>query len=65
MLRRQEVLHEHAVRRSRTARATKRPGDSATFEVQTFRADVGDETWDIGDASAPLKLLFEIGRAHV
>lgn len=33
-----------------------RPGDPVTFKVRTFRADVGDETWDFGDGSAPVKV---------
>lgn len=33
-----------------------RPGDPVTFKVRTFRADIGDETWDFGDGSPPLKV---------
>ena len=31
-------------------------GDPVTFKVRTFRADVGDETWDFGDGSEPVKV---------
>ena len=33
-----------------------RAGDPVTFKVRTFRADVGDETWDFGDGSEPVKV---------
>jgi murein DD-endopeptidase MepM/ murein hydrolase activator NlpD len=33
-----------------------RAGDPVTFKVRTFRADVGDETWDFGDGSAPTRV---------
>ena len=31
-------------------------GDPVTFKVRTFRADVGNETWDFGDGSPPAKV---------
>jgi len=33
-----------------------RPGDPVTFKVRTFRAEIGDETWNFGDGSAPEKV---------
>ena len=33
-----------------------RAGDPVTFKVRTFRADVGNETWDFGDGSEPVKV---------
>src|SRR5262245_30619748 len=33
-----------------------RPGDPVTFKVRTFRADIGNETWDFGDGSASVKV---------
>src|SRR5262245_36594637 len=33
-----------------------RAGDPVTFKVRTFRADTGNETWDFGDGSAPVKV---------
>jgi murein DD-endopeptidase MepM/ murein hydrolase activator NlpD len=33
-----------------------RAGDSVTFKVRTFRAAIGNETWDFGDGSAPVKV---------
>ncbi|HKA08214.1 MAG TPA: PKD domain-containing protein, partial [Gemmataceae bacterium] len=33
-----------------------RPGDPVTFKVRTFRADVGDETWNFGDGANPEKV---------
>src|SRR5262249_2528226 len=33
-----------------------RAGDPVTFKVRTFRADVGNETWDFGDGSAQVKV---------
>lgn len=33
-----------------------RAGDPVTFKVRTFRADVGDETWDFGDGSEPVRV---------
>jgi len=33
-----------------------RPGDPVTFKVRTFRADIGDESWNFGDGSAPEKV---------
>jgi murein DD-endopeptidase MepM/ murein hydrolase activator NlpD len=32
------------------------PGAPVTFKVRTFRADVGNETWDFGDGSGPVKV---------
>jgi len=31
-------------------------GDPVTFKVRTFRADKGDETWNFGDGSEPVKV---------
>jgi murein DD-endopeptidase MepM/ murein hydrolase activator NlpD len=31
-------------------------GDEVTFKVRTFRADKGDETWNFGDGSEPVKV---------
>jgi murein DD-endopeptidase MepM/ murein hydrolase activator NlpD len=33
-----------------------RAGQPVTFKVRTFRADVGNETWDFGDGSKPVKV---------
>jgi len=33
-----------------------RPGDPVTFKVRTFRAPIGNETWDFGDGSPPVKV---------
>src|SRR5262249_49404375 len=33
-----------------------RAGDPVTFKVRTFRAEVGNETWDFGDGTAPVKV---------
>ncbi len=33
-----------------------RAGDPVTFKVRTFRAPIGDETWDFGDGSPPVKV---------
>jgi murein DD-endopeptidase MepM/ murein hydrolase activator NlpD/dienelactone hydrolase len=33
-----------------------RAGDPVTFKVRTFRADVGNETWDFGDGSPPVQV---------
>jgi hypothetical protein len=33
-----------------------RAGDLVTFKVRTFRTDTGNETWDFGDGSAPVKV---------
>jgi hypothetical protein len=33
-----------------------RAGDPVTFKVRTFRADIGNETWDFGDGSEPVKV---------
>lgn len=30
------------------------PGDPVTFKVRTFRAPIGNETWDFGDGSPPV-----------
>ena len=32
-----------------------RAGDPVTFKVRTFRAAIGNETWDFGDGSEPVK----------
>ncbi len=32
-----------------------RPGDPVTFKVRTFRTQEGEETWDFGDGTAPVK----------
>jgi murein DD-endopeptidase MepM/ murein hydrolase activator NlpD len=31
-------------------------GDPVTFKVRTFRAEIGNETWDFGDGSEPVKV---------
>ncbi len=33
-----------------------RAGQPVTFKVRTFRADIGNETWDFGDGSQPVKV---------
>jgi murein DD-endopeptidase MepM/ murein hydrolase activator NlpD len=33
-----------------------RAGDPVTFKVRTFRAAIGNETWDFGDGSEPVKV---------
>jgi murein DD-endopeptidase MepM/ murein hydrolase activator NlpD len=33
-----------------------RPGDPVTFKVRTFRTTDGEETWDFGDGSPPVKV---------
>jgi hypothetical protein len=33
-----------------------RAGDAVTFKVRTFRAEIGDETWNFGDGSDPVKV---------
>ena len=33
-----------------------RAGDPVTFKVRTFRAPIGNETWDFGDGSPPVKV---------
>jgi murein DD-endopeptidase MepM/ murein hydrolase activator NlpD len=33
-----------------------RPGDPVTFKVRTFRAEIGNETWDFGDGTDPHKV---------
>jgi len=32
-----------------------KPGDPVTFKVRTFRSETGDEVWDFGDGSPPVK----------
>jgi len=32
-----------------------RPGDPVTFKVRTFRTQEGEETWDFGDGTPPVK----------
>jgi hypothetical protein len=33
-----------------------RPGDPVTFKVRSFQVDIGNETWDFGDGSPPVKV---------
>ena len=33
-----------------------KPGDEVTFKVRTFRTTEGEETWDFGDGTPPVKV---------
>ena len=58
----QVIDREHPDRLPPTIHATYaptwniRPGYQVTFKVRTFRTTEGEETWDFGDGSPPVKV---------